>query len=280
MVETTTYHDVLVATDGGALAEAATRHAIEIASAFDATVHALSVVNTTIAGNYPEERAAAADAIEAVADSAEAAGLDSVTAVREAPRPYAAITDYRRENDLDLVAMGTHGRSGVKRYLLGSVAERVIRTAHVPVLAVPPTEAETGAPDYGTVLVPIDESDVADAAASHGLAVADRFGSTIHTVHATQVEGGDEDRPTASVDRTLTEVTDRARAADLAATDHLDGDDPIPAIESAIDEYGVDLVAMGRHGESTVKRIVLGGITERLLRDVHVPVLVVPPAGD
>ncbi|MFB6196446.1 MAG: universal stress protein [Haloplanus sp.] len=282
MSNTVTYDEVLVATDGGNLAEAATQHALSLAVAFDATVHALAVVDTSVAGDYPSKRARANDAVEAVVGSAERAGVDCVTAVREGPsRPYSEIVDYRRENDLDLVAMGTHGRTGVRRYLLGSVAERVVRSAAVPVLVVPPTESDVRDPDYETLLVPVDSSDVARAAARHGVGVAERYGAAVHTLHAAD-EWSDRDAAdvtgdTASADELLGTVTDWADEAQLTATDHRHSDGPVDAIEAAIAEYDVDLVAMGTQGESGVRRLVLGGTTERLLRGVHVPVLTVPP---
>uniref|UniRef100_UPI00387E9FE4 universal stress protein n=1 Tax=Haloarcula regularis TaxID=3033392 RepID=UPI00387E9FE4 len=57
--------------------------------------------------------------------------------------PYQAIQAYVEDNDVDLVVMGTHGRTGLERYLLGSVTEKLVRTAPVPVLTVrAPEEAE------------------------------------------------------------------------------------------------------------------------------------------
>lgn len=275
MMDATSYDDILVATDGGALARAASEHAIELASRFDATVHAVSVVNTSITGDYPEKRANAVDAVDAVTDRADETDVESVATVREGTRPYAEITDYRHETDADLIVMGTHGRSGVKRYLLGSVAERVIRSAHVPVLAVPPTESETEPPAYDSVLLSIDESEAARTAAEHGLGLAAQFDTDVHTLHADAAQSGEEIAQ--SVEQTLTDVIERARENGLDPTDHRYSDDPVDGIEAAIDEHGVDLVAMGTHGESSVKRLVLGSITERVLRDVHVPVLATPP---
>jgi nucleotide-binding universal stress UspA family protein len=76
-------------------------------------------------------------AVERVADRTAAAGVDLVgTAVVEG-RPAVRIVDYAAARGVDLIVLGTHGRTGVDRYLLGSVAERVVRLAGVPVLVVP-----------------------------------------------------------------------------------------------------------------------------------------------
>jgi len=124
---------------------AATEHAVTIASRFDATVHACYVVDTNaVAHEAPElsrdalqdtlaEEGAAATA--AVAERAREAGLNAV-ATRLDGVPEDAILDYADENGIDLLVMGTHGRSGLDRYLVGSVTERVIRRSDAPVVVV------------------------------------------------------------------------------------------------------------------------------------------------
>jgi nucleotide-binding universal stress UspA family protein len=69
--------------------------------------------------------------VEAAADEVDT--VDTVTAIERGP-PHRAILDYADENAIDLIVMGTHGRTGIERYLLGSVAEKVVRTSDVPVL--------------------------------------------------------------------------------------------------------------------------------------------------
>jgi len=150
------YEQILYPTDGSEGSEAAIAHVREIASAFDATVHVLHVVDTRqftlgMGGNYisgPKgysgDRPSMADRkrelaeratpfVEAIA--AELDGLDSVSAVREGT-PHEEILEYVDENDIDLIVMGTEGRTGVERYLLGSVSENVVRLAGPPVVTV------------------------------------------------------------------------------------------------------------------------------------------------
>ncbi|WP_435179553.1 universal stress protein [Halorussus sp. AFM4] len=139
------YDDVLIPTDGSDCAELAIDHGIAIADQFDATVHAVYVVDVrtvATAVDAPvdtgllerlEERGR--DATEAVAEGAREAGLDAATAVREGV-PARGLLDYADEADVDLVAMGTHGRTGFDRYFIGSTAAKVVRTSEVPVLSV------------------------------------------------------------------------------------------------------------------------------------------------
>jgi nucleotide-binding universal stress UspA family protein len=135
------FETVVVATDGSESVGRAVAVAADLAERFGATVHALSVVDTDEVEGAPESvrddlRAALAEsAEEAAGDVEEWVDGEVVTAVREG-RPAPEITDYTRTEDADVVAMGTRGRHGENRFLIGSVAERVVRTCPVPVLTV------------------------------------------------------------------------------------------------------------------------------------------------
>lgn len=132
---------VVVATDGSESVERAVEVALDFADRFDADVHALYVLEQSEVETAPEEvRDEMRSALEtrgenAVAEVAESTGRRVTTAVREG-RPPAEISQYAREVDADVVATGTRGRHGESRFLVGSVAERVVRTCPVPVLTV------------------------------------------------------------------------------------------------------------------------------------------------
>ncbi|WP_435180158.1 universal stress protein [Halorussus sp. AFM4] len=137
------YEDVLVPTDGSEAARAAVDQAVDLAAALDATVHAVSVVDDTSLGLDVRSVSASEDledrAEEAVADvaaRAEEAGVESVTEEVLRGRVHRRILGYVDDNDVDLVAVGTTGRGGTDRVLLGSVAERLVRSSPVPVLTV------------------------------------------------------------------------------------------------------------------------------------------------
>ncbi|SFF98631.1 Nucleotide-binding universal stress protein, UspA family [Halopelagius inordinatus] len=139
------YERILVPTDGSDGTAAALEHALDIAQARGATVHALSVVDQRVrlaAGdeqrdaieNSLHDRAIAA--VEDVAEAARDADVAVTTAVRKGV-PYRCILDYADEHDVDLVVMGTHGRTGRdKLESLGSVTERVVQSTNRPVLVV------------------------------------------------------------------------------------------------------------------------------------------------
>lgn len=138
---------VVIATDGSESVERAVDVALDLARRFDADVHALYVVDTSEVDSSPEElREDLHDALqqtgsEAVDGVAERAGQEISTAVREG-RPVTEISQYAREHDADVVAAGTRGRHGEHRFLVGSVAEGIVRTCPVPVLTVRQMDAE------------------------------------------------------------------------------------------------------------------------------------------
>jgi len=136
------YDQILVPTDGSEGTEGAVEHAIDLARTYDATLHTLYVVNTNVGidssviGTLEALEEAGEDAMEAVIDRAKDAGVGTIEGAVAQGTPHRAILDYVDEHDVDLVVMGTHGRSGLDRYLLGSVTEKVVRLSDVPVMTV------------------------------------------------------------------------------------------------------------------------------------------------
>ncbi|WP_135854231.1 universal stress protein [Halorussus salinus] len=137
------YENILVTTDGSSAATYASDHLVELAASLDATVHVLSVVDDSALGldvrssvSGEENEDAATEAVEAVVSEAEARGVESTVRRVEHGTPVEVILDYIESNDVHLVGMGTTGRRGTDRILLGSVAEKTVRSAPVPVMTV------------------------------------------------------------------------------------------------------------------------------------------------
>lgn len=138
---------VVIATDGSASVERAVTVALDLANRFDATVHALYVVDDSEIDTAPDSiREEFRDALENAADEAldtvKAGAAGGVVTAIETGRPATVICDYARDHDVDIVATGTRGRHGEHRFLLGSVAETVVRRCSVPVLTVRQLEGE------------------------------------------------------------------------------------------------------------------------------------------
>lgn len=145
------YEAILVPTDGSSTAQRAVHHAIERARSDEAELHAVTILDTgservqAVTRAWDEDAVAdelrdrAREDLGKVIEPASEADLEVHTAVREHDGVAESILAHADEHGIDLIVMGTHGRSGLERIMLGSVAEGVLRKAHRPVLAGPPT---------------------------------------------------------------------------------------------------------------------------------------------
>lgn len=139
------YDKILIPTDGSNRTQDAIDHGIGLAVAFDATVHALYVIETkahyvfTSAGHDPAEmdeyREYGREIVENVVDAAVEEGLDGEGIVKTGSVAE-EIVKYADEQDMDCIVVGAQGRSGIDRYLIGSTTEKVVRTSNVPVTTV------------------------------------------------------------------------------------------------------------------------------------------------
>ncbi|WP_226041446.1 universal stress protein [Natrinema sp. DC36] len=131
------YQDILVPTDGSDGTRRSLTHGLAIAERFDATIHALSIVPEGPLGTLQTDEAipAAERAVERIEAEATREGVDVVTAVEQGV-PHEEILAYADDHGIDMIVMGTQGRTGLDRVLVGSVTERIVRMADVPVVTV------------------------------------------------------------------------------------------------------------------------------------------------
>jgi nucleotide-binding universal stress UspA family protein len=194
----------------------------------------------------------------------------------------------------DLLIISTHGRSGLSRWRFGSVADKIIRATACNTLVIGPraTDKETWLeadlkPAFQSILVPLDGSDLGEAALPVARSIADKFGSQVHLVRAVGIPttadaygGGVAYMPDlldtlVAAARGYIEETAKGAGIARAKTAVLVG----PAayqLEDYIAQNGIDLVTMTSHGRSGLLRAALGSVTDRLLGG-GAPVLVVRP---
>lgn len=149
--------NILVATDFSEPSATALNYGRDLARSYGATLHVLHVADDTLLRYGPEVAFAipdfqadldrkAAEALDALVTADDRRTLQVVTAL-ESGRPANVIAEYAKRKSIDVIVVGTHGRGGVQHLLMGSVAERVVRTAPCPVLTVRAHEREFIAPD-------------------------------------------------------------------------------------------------------------------------------------
>ena len=183
--------NILFTTDFSPVAENAALYALEFARSYKAKVHALHVRPVEIYGAAPPESwPILREATEAVAKQ-QAAQLDSTFAGVEHETTVAEgnvwdfIAEYIEKDHTDLVVMGTHGRKGVEKFLLGSVAENVLRRATCPVLTVGPNVrvSPERAVAMKHILLAASFSPASDAAAAYAVSLAQENQALLDIVH-------------------------------------------------------------------------------------------------
>ncbi|WP_433629401.1 universal stress protein [Halomicrococcus sp. NG-SE-24] len=288
------YDQILIPTDGSTETEQAANHGLGLARTYDATVHALYVTDTSEYAAVPE-----ADAREQLRTAAEKAGRRATAEVVETAAefdlttergirqgtPYEEIFDYVDERDIDLVAMGTHGRGG-RGPDLGSTTLRVVRNVDVPVLTVRFSEdihldLESHYGIFDDVLVATDGSDGSMAAAKQGIGIAEMYGATVHALYVVDTNTYVfEDVPRSIVgilkesgNAGLDEIVEMGREVNVEVETSFRRGRPSQELLDYVDENDVDLLTLGAHGRTS--EVHLGSTTERVIRTAEQPTLTV-----
>jgi nucleotide-binding universal stress UspA family protein len=222
-----------------------------------------------------------------------AVGVEADVRVEEG-RVAERILHEAHASAVDLIVMGTHGRSGVQRLVLGSVAEKIVRQAACPVLTVPPGDARVPsiAAPFQTVLCATDFSDVSATAATLAGQVAARAGARLVLLHVVDwpfghTTGADavttlRESLLAEAGRQLASLLPSVPAGLPAADVVAVAGHPCRQVVAVAADRSADLIVMGVSGRGAVNLAVLGSTTHRVLREACCPVLTVrraPPAS-
>ncbi len=229
--------------------------------------------------------------MKAALEGQEEAGLQVKSALVRAISAAGAILDYAAENEIDLIAMGTHGRRGLRRLLLGSVAEEVVRLAPCPVLTVP-ERLDVPAGRIESIVVPVDFSEHAKLALLYATEFAAAYHARLHLLHVVdEVIYPDFYPPVVPSGGSITEeLRDqslqrmRSLLTDIEHTQtnkevHVRAGRAAPEIASFTAELAADLVVIASHGLTGISHMLLGSVTEQLIRRAHCPVLTVKAFG-
>lgn len=285
------YDRILVPTDGSDAADNAVGEGIALARRFDASLHAIYVIEyenylNRVKSDLSTELAAQGERVlDGITARADQQGVDITTQLIDPDKPvHQELVEYGTEHDIDMLVMGTHGRTGLNRLVLGSVTERTLRISPIPVLTV--HEGTDIASEFETILLPTDGSQTATEAATHAIQLAVMTDATLHIVYAIDLtitageygSGSVLDALEAAGQQAVDTVIDRATDAGVQSVEAsiLSGA-PSRAITNYATDRDVDLVVMGTHGRSGLDRFLIGSVTEKVVRLVEVPVLSVSP---
>lgn len=293
---------ILVPLDFSPASMGALDDAVSLAKQFQAAIHLVHV-------HPPDEAASLSEAAHLLLQSAEAierlneelAGIHRKRVEPFCPenchvrsgRPYEKILRLAGEISADLIVLSTRGHSGLKHLLLGSTAERVVRSAPCPVLVArkskPNSKSASNTFTVRTILVPVDFSECSIAGVKYAAFLAKKLHATLRLFHVMY--------PCVDyvfVDRAGVRISELVEAVQKAAREEMDAlkqidflrdvsvqtairpGRPIDEICSAADEPNVDLIVTSTHGRTGFKHAVMGSVAEHVVRYAERPVLVVP----
>jgi nucleotide-binding universal stress UspA family protein len=287
---------ILVPLDGSELAEGVLPYAIELARPAKAqivlvtAIQQLGVWDATLSLQVIEREEQLAQAY--LDNQLRSVPKDVRPSVRLARGPAAeAILQVAAEEKADLIAMSTHGRSGVARFLFGSVPDRILRSSEVPLLIVRPDEEEAPqkkAVSFKRILVPLDGSKTAESILPFVEELAKGLGASLVLFHAitpiaaypgfelapvgaaqliTEMEGQAKE----ILQRAAAEVKSRGVKAEMTVA----VDVAVDGILAAAEERSADMIAIATHGRGGLGRVVLGSVADGVVRRSHRPCLVI-----
>lgn len=189
----------------------------------------------------------------------------------------------------DVLVIGTHGRSGFDRLVLGSVAERVLRRAACPVLTVPPRAPDavpSGTVAYGRILCGVDLSAASYAGLTRALSLAREAKGWLGVAHVIELLPGQDGPLPAALEPLATQWADEARAQFAARIPHdlryvcrveelIERGNPRRTLLRLAHEHRADLLVIGAHGKGTIDRLLFGSTAEGIVRGAECPVLTV-----
>jgi nucleotide-binding universal stress UspA family protein len=275
------YDEMLLPVDENTETSGLLHHAAEIAHWADAEVTLLYVADTTrdsVTVADGEVLDALVESGEEVVEEAsrvlESLGADYTTDVVQGA-PAETIVEYAERYEYDLVAMPTHGRDGLSRYLLGSTTEKVVRLSPVPVLTAHVEEEAFSFP-YERILLPTDGSESAGRAADHALELAGALDATLHALSVTEDSLLGEDADTSTAEEAIDAVTDAAERHGVENVEtHIEAGEPDEVILEYVEERNLDAIVMGATGRRGIDRVLLGSVAEKTVRSATVPVVTV-----
>jgi nucleotide-binding universal stress UspA family protein len=292
---------ILCPVDFSPVSFAALEHAETLARWYSATVHALHVFQPPVAlvRTFPQYAGAMLEsgartellneldrAVKPVRDR----GLRVETSVREGDI-HGEIDAAARDLGADLIVMGTHGRSGLPRLVIGSVTEKVLRIAPCPVLTIPPHAAEANrvdGPIFKRILCPVDFSDESMLGVRYALSLAQEAGGKVTLLHVLEWFVEDEPRTYEhySISEYRRKVEDEARtrlaeAIPASARDWCEAQEmvfagkPYRQIVRQAEEQKADLIVVGVRGRGGADIALFGSTTNRVVREAGCAVLTV-----
>jgi nucleotide-binding universal stress UspA family protein len=215
-------------------------------------------------------------------------GSEDIVPIVRFGKPFLEIIKVAKEKDVDLMAIGTHGRAGVDRVIFGSVAERVVSKAGCPVMVIRGRKYV----GFKRIIVPIDLSDCSRIALEYAVATAKAHSSKLTILHVYErsfvepyVKAANSEEEADEIMKEIervnkTKYDEFLKTVDLSGVEYeklLKKGIPETDIVEIAMEQQANLIVMGTHGRSGIKHILIGSTAEEVVRAVHCDIIIVKP---
>ncbi len=262
---------ILLASDGSEFSSGAVREALNFAKWCNSHLYVMSVVETNpeleIYGPTVVEQMEKATKkhLEEIREDANKEGITCDIVTRHGEDTSRYIVEEAEKIGADVIVMGRRGRSGIKRLMMGSVTALVIGTAPCDVFVVP----RAGRLSCKRILIATDGSEYSQKAARKAISIAKRCGSELMAISVAEKE--DE---LAQTEETLKEIKRLAENEGLTVETISVKGTPYEAITTTAQVKEADLIVVGTHGRTGLKKVLMGSVAERVIALAHCTVLV------
>lgn len=281
--------DILIPLDGSKQAESVLPYVRDLAPKFNSRVHILGI---GIGRKTRRVNRLLEDYIDRIVKELHTHNIKSEPVILYGSAAD-KILDFTAEKEMDLIIMATHGRSGISRWWMGSVAEKVISGATAPVLLVRSKRRRTtgtavNLESIHKIIAPLDGSDIGEVALPYAEAIAIRSRATIHlvqvisppgTVEANLLGGPDWRKFISAMhdagENYLKSVAERLSGKDIKVTYEVLTGDPADKIVEYATARDASMIAMSTHGRTGLTRWVLGSVADKVLHGARIPILLV-----
>lgn len=285
------FEKMVLLLDTSELAEAVIPYATLLANKMGSELDVVNVVEAEVSG----DRLAKAY-LDKIVEEIKEPGIIKKRSVILNGKAAEQVLDYVERNKIDIIAVASHGHSGIKRWVIGSTADKIIKGAKTPVLVVYSKEKSTTKkiPAFSHILLPLDGSKAAEAALPYAGLIATKMKAKVSLLrvvsplvdqYAGPPEGYVVDY-TGKVMKALEEeaqeyLKQTARAFEeknISTSATMTVGSPTSDIMKYIEKHKVDLVVMSTHGRTGFGRWILGSVADKVLHSAEIPVLLIRPA--
>jgi nucleotide-binding universal stress UspA family protein len=266
---------LLLASDRSEFSEGAIREAINLAKTCGSKLYVISVAEEPdireFAESYPlvateKLELAVRQHLESLKEMAEKEGVVCEIIESRGPRPYKYIIDEAAKNNVEMIIMGRHGRTGITRIMMGSVTANVIGDAPCKVMVVP----RFARINFEKILIPTDGSIFSELATREAISIAKRVGSSLIGL---SVYKRDENSKLAETSVGM--VKEVAKKENIKVETLTLKGEPYKVIVDTVEKKKAGLIVVGSHGRSGIERLLMGSVTERVIGHAGCPILVV-----